>query len=328
MNVRRALLLLAVGGLAIAACSDDGKSSPTTTGAPTTDAPGTDATTTVAESTTSTISPDASQILFISDNGTPGVYQLWLVNADGSDAHAITSGPISHYHPSWSPDGTKIVFQGTTDHGIFLFTVNADGTGETQLTNGGHDQSPSWSPDGSKIVYDAKASGPVPFFIWVMNADGSGAARLTPRDNDEYDAAFSPDGTKVAFAVQDFEGTDIWIINTDGSGLLALTDAHGENDHPAWSPDGTKIVFDSTRDGASQIYVMNADGTEQQALAPDAAVARFFPSWSADGKRIAFDAGDTNNYATFEIWTMNADGSEAKAITTNTADDGVPVWKP
>ncbi|MEI7547074.1 MAG: DPP IV N-terminal domain-containing protein [Actinomycetota bacterium] len=323
---RRAVLHLAVGSVALAACSDNGKSSSTTGGS--TPANVDTIATTIAESTTTTISPDKSKILYISDQGKPGVYQLWVMNADGSEAHAITNGPNSHHHPSWSPDGKKIVFSSDSANHQGIFVVNADGSGEAQLTTGGHDQSPSWSPDGTKIVYDTKAPGPVPFLIWVMNADGTGQVRLTSRSNDEYNAVFSPDGTKIAFAVQN-RANDIYVIGVDGKNIVQLTTADGEDDQPAWSPDSKKIAFSSNRDDGvhAQIYVMNADGTGQLALT-SGATYHFFPSWSPDGKRIAFDAGDTANYSTFEIWTMNADGTGAKAITANTADDGVPSGCP
>ncbi len=182
----------------------------------------------------------------------------------------MTSGPFSHFHPAWSPDGSKIVFSSDGDGHQGLFIVNADGTGEVQITNGESDLSPSWSPDGAKIVDDAKAQGSSAYLLFVINADGTGQLKLTQGDNDEYEAVFSPDGTRLAFTVQG-GGNDIWLINSDGTNPVALTEAAGDNDHARWSPDGTKIVFTSTRDDGlhPQVYVMNADGTGQTALTAD-----------------------------------------------------------
>jgi TolB protein len=56
--------------------------------------------------------------------------------------------------------------------------MNADGTGQTRLTNNpSWDDSPSWSPDGNKIAFDSARDGNGE--IYIMNADGTGQTRLT-----------------------------------------------------------------------------------------------------------------------------------------------------
>jgi len=224
MNGRTPALFAAVG-LVLAACSDGATTSPTT-GAPaaTTVVATSTPATTVAESTTTTISPDAQQILFLSDLGQAGVYQLWLMNADGSDAHAITNAPYSHFSPAWSPDGTKIAFQadGPDHHGIYV--INADGTGEVQLTTRAYDQSPEWSPDGTKIVYAAEGGGAVPYFIYTINADGSNPVRLTANPDDEY----AP--------TADYSTFEIWLMNADGSDQKAITVNGADDGVPVWVP--------------------------------------------------------------------------------------------
>jgi hypothetical protein len=77
--------------------------------------------------------------------------------------------------PSWSPDGTKIIFSAvpTAESNYQLFVINADGSARTQLTFGNfQDQYPSFSPDGRKIVFARNTSGTIG--LWTMNADGSG----------------------------------------------------------------------------------------------------------------------------------------------------------
>jgi len=105
-------------------------------------------------------SPQGNDIVF-SRRVTPDARSsLWVVHADGSELHEIhvqgqpaCGGPISDptargcFNPRWSPDGTKIVFGiFTAATGRSIYTVNADGTGLTQVTHGGDDHSPDWGP--------------------------------------------------------------------------------------------------------------------------------------------------------------------------------------
>jgi Tol biopolymer transport system component len=113
----------------------------------------------VAETTAGRWSPVDDRILFVSD--TPNHHKaIWVVNADGSDAHWLRiapgcGGPRSDpesfgcYSPSWSPDGHSIVFVRSAADASEenLWIVNADGSGLAQLTDGGTDDLPDWGPD-------------------------------------------------------------------------------------------------------------------------------------------------------------------------------------
>jgi TolB protein len=57
------------------------------------------------------------------------------------------------------------------------YVINADGSGDTQLTNTGSDENPAWSPDGRFIAFSSKRGGPAA--IYVMRADGSGQVRVS-----------------------------------------------------------------------------------------------------------------------------------------------------
>jgi Tol biopolymer transport system component len=82
--------------------------------------------------------------------------------------------------------------------------------------------------------------------IYLVNADGTGLKRLTDGPGEDIYPAWSPDGTKIAFASSlrdDFDDLDIYMMNADGSGLeRPARDARDET-QPAWAPDGAKIAF-------------------------------------------------------------------------------------
>jgi TolB protein len=119
-------------------------------------------------------SPDGSKIVFSrlhEENGSlPGWeifnQDIYVMNADGSNAIRLTNDPSSDFNPDWSPDGSKIAFVSQRVPRSGIYVMNADGTGQTWLTEGNN---PAWSPDGTKIVFDG---------IRVMNPDGSGLVQL------------------------------------------------------------------------------------------------------------------------------------------------------
>ncbi len=90
-----------------------------------------------------------------------------------------------------------------------------------------------------------------------MNADGTDQMRLTTNAAADRSPAWSPDGTKIAFASKRTGNGDIYVMNADGTGQRRLTTNAAADRSPDWSPDGTKIAFASKRTGNGDIYVMD-----------------------------------------------------------------------
>ena len=226
--------------------------------------------------------------------------------------------------PSWSPDGTQLVFRSNRDGKLDIYVMGSDGSNPTRLTAEDYNGSPSWSPDGTKIAFSSgDTDGDA---IYVMGSDGSDATRLTYQGNNG-SPSWSPDGARIAFASTPTPSAnlEIYVMGSDGSNLTRLTDT-GWNDSPVWSPDGSKIAFVSNRGTGEvdtfDIYVMGSDGGNPTRLT-DAGDNRS-PSWSPDGTRIAFQStrdGET------DIYVMGSDGSDATRLTA-TGDNRSPSWSP
>jgi WD40 repeat protein len=152
-------------------------------------------------------------------------------------------------HPAWSPDGSKIAFTSNRDGNLEIYVMNADGSGQANMTNtpglfgeGVQEGAPAWSPDGSKIAFDRSSDSGNTFDIFVMNADGSGLTQLTTPGGYERHPAWSPDGSKIAYESYqplDSGNFDIYVMNADGSGNTNLTDTPGVGDgvqelNPDW----------------------------------------------------------------------------------------------
>lgn len=248
---------------------------------------------------------DGARLAFIDSSGerikdapTGVSWDVFTMNADGSERQQITHDGSFDAAPSWSPAGDRIVYASdlsdpdrpacqekvtcTRD----IFVINADGSGWVQLTSDpGNDWQPDWSPDGSAIV-------------------------------------FIRDGGDI------FAG-DIYSMSADGTNVTPLTDTAEGESHPRWSPDGTQIAFVRGSGNAFSLYVMAEDGSNARLLAsglegshsvePD--LFQDF-SWSPDGASIAFAAGGT--LSVVDVQT----GSVTKLVEDKEYGISSPAWRP
>lgn len=233
----------------------------------------------------------------------------------GSDNSITNSGVFTQ------DSNHKIAFSAIRTQSNDIFTMNPDGSNQTNITNTlmeSEDQ-PAWSPDGSKIAYVKFVSGGG-LDIFTMNVDGSNQTRLTTDPSDDQVPDWSPDGTKIIFTSKRAGAGDIYVMNSDGTNQTRLT-TNASNFAGKFSPDGTKIVFESNRDGDYEIYLMNTDGTNQIRLT-DNTVFDGIPDFSPDGTKIAFHSGRDVG---FNIFVMDADGGNQINIS-NTGNDWLASW--
>jgi Tol biopolymer transport system component len=134
-------------------------------------------------------SPDGSRLALVSDwFFYDGVYDIYLIEADGSGFTALTGNIFDHIdyvRPSWSPSGSKLAIAitdrvGLNDYVITIGVMNADGSGLTSLIGAGvgikEATTNSWSPDGERIAFTS-TSGSGRDIYWVL-ADGSASGLI------------------------------------------------------------------------------------------------------------------------------------------------------
>jgi Tol biopolymer transport system component len=218
---------------------------------------------------------DGSKLAFLDSSGerigevpTGTSWDIFTMNPDGTGRQRVTDDGGFDGPPSWSPDGTRIVYASDLadpnrpkceirlkcDRDIFV--INADGTERVQLTNeSGYDWQPDWSPDGSRMVF-VKGGAVFGGDIYTMNPDGTDVTRLTDTPEAESQPRWSPDGSLIAFVRQEKEFFDLYVMDADGSNARLLTTG-GPSSHSVepdvvkdftWSPDGKLIAFVSGGD--------------------------------------------------------------------------------
>jgi Tol biopolymer transport system component len=237
-------------------------------------------------------SPDGTRIAYLRSTRvhlSTGVLdradEIWIVDADGRNAHALTHDGGQKSGPSWSPNGARVLYTrgATTKSGLYIVDARS---GVAALFVPGVYVG-TWAPDGTRLaVQDSKG-------IAVINADGTGRRTVAL---DAGGANWSPDGTRIAFfRTRLFQEnryyatrlSSVYVVSADGSGERRLTGPLlGEKNstregtpedtswEPVWWPDGSRLFF-GERD---QEHVMNADGSCEQPFGP----TRLFlgaPAW-------------------------------------------------
>ena len=189
--------------------------------------------------------------------------------------------------------------------------------------------------------------------IYLMNSDGSQPINLTNHpDTDNY-AAWSPDGTRIAFMSRRSGNNEIFVMNADGSNPTNLTNHPDSDYNPVWSPDGNRIVFTTNRESTGptlsvdpklvingyniEIFVMHADGSGQTNVSNHPGWDGY-PSWSPGGDQLVFQTNrDESNGILLgivpvdlgqEIYLVNADGTNPTNLSNSPENDVYPVWSP
>ncbi|HYC30886.1 MAG TPA: Ig-like domain-containing protein [Gemmatimonadales bacterium] len=224
---------------------------------------------------------------------------------------------------------TSAAFDIVTEPDLIAFTSIDEGIVAVSAANGAHrvvvsdgfvnwSRAPDWAPDGRRLALRRNGT------IHVVNADGSGLTSLgVPGD----EPSWSPDGTMIAFVVNEDEDYNIFRMRADGSDVVRLTSSPQEDHYPDWSPDGTSILF--TRRARTvptlqaEIMLMNPDGSGVRALGRQGVN----PAWSPDGSRIAFSGMSPNR---MDVYVMNADGSDVTNLTVGHGEvvSYYPTWSP
>ena len=281
------------------------------------------------------ISPDGQWIVYernsmdiMKDRRTS---ELWIINSDGSQHQKLTRRDSKESNPTWSPDGKRIAFTGSTSEGTEIFVHHLENDKTTKLTR--LDRSPSnlsWSPKGNQIAFCKLVPESEPKLVTPPSkpegAKWAAAPRVITRLKHESDGSgYTEPGFKHIFIVPVVGGTPRQI--TDGN--------YQHRSKPIWTNDGQSLLFSANRndDAAydfknSEIYKIDIATGKTMALTnrkgPDQS-----PALSPDGKTIAYISYEDRiqTYQISQIHLMDINGGNKRRLPL-TLDRSVsnPTW--
>ncbi|HEY8236744.1 MAG TPA: hypothetical protein VIF85_08900 [Gaiellaceae bacterium] len=237
--------------------------------------------------------------------------------------------------PSFSPDGTRLVFaQYSLQDGPYkIWVAAADGSKPVEIGRTDYPHPFAWSPDGTQVAFD---SGTVQsgFSMVVLEADGSGSSTLSLDASPDAPPSWSPAGTKIAFTTTN--DSDIAVAKADGSGRTLLVQDATRDVAPSWSPDGSQIAFFRGNFGQFFLYVIRPDGSGLHQLSQTPAGTSVPPAWSPDGTHLLFGGTQQIGYYRFgpyyrnDVYLVGADGVGERRLTDSPSLDAgsSPIWAP
>lgn len=227
-----------------------------------------------------TWSPGGTQITFQRRFSCCGPSEIWIMDADGGNQRVLftTDGTRSEYAPAWSPDAARVTFTadwppreaplGHPRNDIWVSDL--DGGNSLRLTTDGvgegykQAEMSRWSPTGEWIAFrtfigtDEGATST----LELIRPDG--ADRHIVSDTDPGLFSWSPDGSKIVYAMDD-ENDGLHVVDVAAETESQLIDEGASS--PAWSPDGSQIAYVN---GAAGIQIVPATGGESVAIGIDA----------------------------------------------------------
>jgi Tol biopolymer transport system component len=281
------------------------------------------------------------------------------VKPDGTGyaVHRIGSPTVNLPATAWSPDGSKIVFEGWDDTdasrtGIYVSEgLSLAEAAPVQITQPPiHDIPLEWSRDGTRLLLIRVTPCPEGDCdggdLYVVDSDGSDLIRLNPEGTLAPccgPASWSPDGTQVAFGAvsqnaagaPDFTRSAVYVAEADGSRVEAITEPGAFTEAARWSPDGDWIVFNKKSGPVgvkgSDLYLVHPNGSGLSAITTEGAAGKsdqVGAVWSPDGTRLLFIVVPGGPVKRGDLWIVDLDGTDLTRLTDTPAQYLGYSWQP
>jgi Tol biopolymer transport system component len=244
-------------------------------------------------------SPDGTKIVFKSNrahySGNPpeqgnADYDLYTMNADGSDVRRLTTDAANEHDPSWAPDGKSIVYSSDKDSRGDLYRLWLADSRVERLTRHfvGRAIMPTVSPDGSRVAFAAQSMRAGQFWLFQVH-----------------------------------------ILDLASKGATPLAGSGGAC-WPAWMPDSSGLAYVRLDQEPSALESLKLQSGAKQPLVKDAKLWSYYPDWSPDGQKVAFSISPQHHEGEdwdLALVDANQPGKFVK-LTSGPGNDRLPDWKP
>ena len=230
---------------------------------------------------------------FVLASNVNGNYEIWTMDADGSNRKPVTFNELDNVEPAVSLDGRYIVYVSFEGRHPHLWRINIDGTNPMQLTKGGDEDLPRLTPDGQWVVYHSIDR--ARYSIRKVSIDGGEPVTIVNETATQPDV--SPDGKHVACFARRAGATawEILVVPIDGGAPVATfplpTTVDSEWPGLRWTPDGTGLTYVSTKEGVSNVWRQALTGGEAKPLTDFKENRIFFFDWSRNERKLVLVRG-------------------------------------
>jgi serine/threonine protein kinase len=228
-----------------------------------------------------------------------GKFDIWTMNANGTNQKQVSSGEGAKFWPQMTPDGRFIVFVMNRGGNSNIWRMDADGSNLKQLTNGQDDSMAGVSPEGKWVIYETFENGLRT--VWKVSIEGGTPVQLTVTASGA--STVSPRDGAIAYVFVDTGANllrRVSVISPDGGPLktFALPPTAEQFPRMHFTPDGRALAFLDSRGGGSNLWAIALDGTGEAKPLTDFKTEKIFDfAWSADGKQLVVIRGSSTQDA-------------------------------
>jgi TolB protein len=267
-----------------------------------------------------------TRIVFVDESGPKERRRkrLAIIDQDGANFRALTSGDELSITPRFSPSSQEVAYMGFApgqDPRVYIIDLGA-GRREAVGNFPGMSFSPRFSPDGWKIVMSLQQGGNAN--IYSMDLRSSQLTRLTNTPAIDTSPSYSPDGAQIVFESDRGGGQQLYVMPASGGAAKRISFGQGRYSTPVWSPKGDLIAFTRQNGGNFAIGVMRPDGSGERILTEGFHTEG--PTWAPNGRYLSFfrDAGGGGGP---KLYMVDITGRvEVQIPTPAFASD--PAWSP
>ena len=238
---------------------------------------------------------------------------------------------VNGAQPVVSTRGQRIAFSSNRGGAEDLFVINADGTGERQLTHTAENETGlQWSADGRQILFSVFTNDTS--HLYAIDPDGKNLREISSLPGRA--PMLAPDGNRVVYMAGTWTATRLMVSALDGSGAKQINDGTSIAWNNHWSPDGKRIAFTGRSDpkGELAVFVMKADGSERRQVThvPAEEGGAQWPVWSPNGRHLAIQVNSRLQKGTAHIWIVDVATGAARKLAGHSQPylDETPSWFP
>lgn len=282
-------------------------------------------------------SPDGELIAFLKRSDVGSRYwranELWIMDRNAEQARKLFTGHFYNPHVSWSLDSRILAFEVDEDGDRYIWTVDWQFGQIKQLVRG---EGPAWSPTSNRLVFRRREK--KMDVIYRINSDGSDLRVIArvPIERRQRTATYlpapvwAPDGTRVAFGVNNAKYVGIRIQDIEGQRIKEIQTQHQQVHQLNWSADATQLAYvlsGSNRPGQridKQLHI----SASVPALTQSQILKHTSPAWSPTGKQLAYLEREDCEGIRWKVWVYDLESRKKSSIARTAMKLTSVVWTP